>query len=117
MYPPVAFTPQHLALTPVTDNVPNYAHYASPMIHLVTGEMITSYKRLMHDPTTAETWQTAFGKDFGSMTQGGNKTGQKGTDSIFMMKHGEIVTAKKEGKKFTFARIVVEYRPQKEDPH
>ena len=32
-----------------------------------------------------EIWQTAFGKDFGGMTQGDNKTGQKGTNSIFVM--------------------------------
>jgi hypothetical protein len=43
--------------------VPNYAHFVS----LTTGEIITSYKRLMHNPKTAEVWQTAFGKDFGSM--------------------------------------------------
>ncbi len=31
----------------------------------------------MHDPVTAEVWQTAFGKDFGGMAQGDDKTGQK----------------------------------------
>ncbi len=50
------------------------------MVHPVTGETISSYKKLMHDPATAETWQTAFGKDFGGMTQGDDKTGQKGSD-------------------------------------
>jgi hypothetical protein len=30
----------------------------------------------MHDPATMEIWQTAFGKDFGSMVQGDNKMGQ-----------------------------------------
>jgi hypothetical protein len=44
----------------------------------------------MHDPATAEVWQTAFGKDFGGMTQGDNKTGQKGTNSVFVMTHKEI---------------------------
>jgi hypothetical protein len=44
----------------------------------------------MHDPTTAETWQTAFGKDFRSMAQGDNKTGQKGTNSIFVMSDDKI---------------------------
>ena len=50
-----------------------------------TPETITSYKRLMHDPATAEVWQTVFGKDFGGMAQGNDKTGQKGTNSIFVM--------------------------------
>jgi hypothetical protein len=99
------------------DTIPNYAHYASPMVHPTTGETINSYKRLMHDPATAEIWQTAFGKDFGGMAQGDEKTGQKGTNSIFVMEHDEITTAKKDGKQFTYARIVVDYRPQKEDPN
>ena len=44
----------------------------------------------MHDPATAKVWQTAFGKDFGGMAQGDNKTGQKGTNSIFVMTHDEV---------------------------
>ena len=48
---------------------------ATPMVHPTTGEMISSYKRLMHDPVTAEIWQTAFGNDFGGMARGDDKTG------------------------------------------
>ena len=62
-----------------------------PMIHPTTGEMITSYKKLMHDPATMEIWQTAFGKDCGGMAQGDNLTGQKGTNSIFVMTHNKIL--------------------------
>ncbi len=83
----------------------NFEHYANPMVHPVTGRTISSYKKLMHDPATAEVWQTAFGKDFGGMAQGCNKTGQKGTNAM---------AAKK---KFTHANPVVNYCPQKEDPH
>ncbi len=61
-----------------------------PMVHPTTGETISSYKRLMHNPATAEVWQTAFGQDFGGMAQGDNKTGQKGTNSIFVMMHDKI---------------------------
>jgi hypothetical protein len=61
------------------------------MIHPTTDKTISSYKKLMHDPTTAETWKTAFGKDFGRMAQGNKKTGQKGTNSIFIMTHVEGV--------------------------
>jgi hypothetical protein len=35
-------------------------------------------------------WQTAFGKDFGAMAQGCNKTKQKGTNAMFVMTHDEI---------------------------
>jgi hypothetical protein len=44
-----------------------FEHFASPMVHPVMGETISSYKKLMNDPTTAEIWQTAFRKDFGGM--------------------------------------------------
>ena len=95
----------------------NYEHYANPMVHPVTGRTITSYKKLMHDPATAEVWQTAFGKDFGGMAQGCDKTGQKGTNAMFVMSHDEIHAAKQANKFFTYANPVVDYRPQKEDPH
>ncbi len=68
----------------------NFEHYANLMVHPVTGCTITSYKKLMHDPMMAEIWQTAFGKDFGGMAQGCNKTGQKGTNAMFVMRHDEI---------------------------
>ncbi len=71
----------------------------------------------MHNPTTAEVWQTAFGKDFGEMAQGDNKTGQKGTNAMFIMTHDEISQAIREKKNFTFANPVVDYRPQKKDLH
>jgi hypothetical protein len=71
------------------------------MVHPTTGKTITSYKRLMHDPPTADVWQTAFGKDFGGMAQGYNKTGQKGTNSVFFMTHKEIDVAIKAGHKWT----------------
>ena len=71
----------------------------------------------MNDAETAEVWQTAFGKDFGGMAQGDDKTGQKGTNSVFVMTHKEIDIAKKAGHKWTYTRIVVNFRPQKEDPN
>ena len=48
----------------------NLKHYANSMVHLVTDDTITSYKKSMKDPATAEIWQTAFGKEFGGMAQG-----------------------------------------------
>jgi hypothetical protein len=92
-------------------------HYANPMVHPVMGHIISSYQKLMHDPATAEVWQTAFGKDFGGMAQGCNKTGQKGTSAMFVMTHDEIRHALAAKKFFTYANPVVDYRPQKDDPH
>ncbi len=71
------FTPQKLVPPTYTDST-NYTHVAAPMIHPTTGQIISSYKRLMNDPATAEVWQTAFGKDFGGMAQGDRKQGKEG---------------------------------------
>jgi hypothetical protein len=60
-----------------------------PMVPPKPGKTISSYKRLMHNPTTAEIWQTAFGKDFGGMAQGNLKTGQKGMNSIGRMQRSK----------------------------
>ena len=94
-----------------------FEHFACPMVHPITGIMISSYKKLMHDPATAKVWQTAFGKEFGGMAQGDNKTGQKGTNTIFVMKHNELAKMLQAGKKITFAHPVVDHRPQKENPN
>jgi hypothetical protein len=94
----------------------NFEHLAMPMIHPTTGETITSYKKLMHNPATMEIWQTAFGKDFGGMVQGDNKTGQKGTNSIFVMTHNEILLIPAD-QTVTYVRVVVDFCPQKADPH
>jgi hypothetical protein len=71
----------------------------------------------MHDPAMAEVWQMVFGKDFGGMAQGDDKTGQKGTNSIFVVTHTKIKQAYVDKVTFTYAQIVVDFRPQKEDPY
>ena len=118
LYSPPVFAQRNYVHHNFFKNVPNYAHYASPMVHPTTGETISSYKRLMHDLATAEVWQTAFGKDFGGMAQGDDKTGQKGTNSIFVMTHAKIKQAYADKVNFTtYAKIVVDFRPQKENPY
>ena len=87
---PDLYTPTKLRPNYGTTFTFDFQQVATPMVHPTTGETISSYKRLMHDPDTAEIWQTAFGKDFGGMVQGDKKTGQKGTNSIFIMTHDEI---------------------------
>ncbi len=88
-------SPQHFTpkiLQPKEDaTAANLEHLAMPMVHPTMGETISSYKKLMNNPATMEIWQTAFGKDFGGMAQGDKKTGQKGTNAIFVMTHAEIL--------------------------
>ena len=77
-------------------------------------ESIANYKKLARDPILREIWTTAMGKEFGNMAQGDKKTGTKGTDSIFVMTHEQIKNIPCDHV-VTYARLVVNYRPQKED--
>jgi hypothetical protein len=65
-------------------------HMCAGVTHPVTGQTITNYKKLATMPEFTETWETAFCKEFGNQAQGGNKTGEKGTDTLFVMDHDEI---------------------------
>jgi hypothetical protein len=82
------------------------------VVHPITGEMITQYRKLMKDPVTKEVWTTSWGKEWGRMAQGDNKTGEKGTNSIFVLNHEAIANIPKD-RVVTYARIVVDFRPQK----
>jgi hypothetical protein len=84
------FTLRNLIQRAVLPFAHHFEHYANPSVHPLTGETISSYKKLMHDPATAEIWQTAFEKDVGGIAQGNNKTGQKGANAMFAMTHEEI---------------------------
>ena len=108
------FIPTKLCAKPSA--IVNYAHYAMPMIHHITGEHISSYKRLMNDPTTSEIWMTAFRKDFGAMNQGDDKTGQPGTNAMFVMNPANVPNIPKD-RTCTYARVVVDHCPQQADPN
>ncbi len=69
----------------------------------------------MNDPATVQVWMTVFGKDFGGMSQGDNKTGQKGTNAMSIMLPMDVPKIPKD--RVTYARVVVDHRPQKEDPN
>ncbi len=113
----LTFTPMAL-LPSILKNAPSHTeHFALPMVHPVTGETISGYKKIINDPATAEIWQMAFIKDFGGMVQGDNKTGQKETNAILVMMHDEIRHVLRQNKKFTYGNLVVDYRLQKEDPN
>jgi hypothetical protein len=82
---------RHNGLDPHPDTLPaNMNHYANPMVHPVTGNIVSSYKKAMHDADIGNLWQTAFGKEFGGLAQGDNKTKTMGTNAIFVMTHKDI---------------------------
>ena len=91
-------------------------HFCAPVVHPVTGETISKYRKLMRDSVLGEIWSTAFGKEFGNLAQGDDRTGEKGSNCIFVMTHDEILHILKD-RVVTYGRIVVDYRPQKDDPN
>ena len=110
------FVPRNLEQSHQATSCPgNLKHYMNPAVHPVTGDTYTSYKKAMKDPAIADVWMTAFGKDFGGLAQGDDKTKTKGTNAIFVMTHADI--DRLPGKKYTYANIVLDHRPQKEDPN
>ena len=42
-------------------------HFYAPVIHPVSGEIISKYQTLASDPVTKETWTTAWGKEWGNL--------------------------------------------------
>ena len=100
---------------PLYNNL-NPRHYCAPVIHPTTGEIITKYSKLANEPETREVWTTAFGKEFGSIAQGENITGAKGTDILFILTHQDIRDIPTD-RVVTYGRLVVNFLPQKEDPN
>ena len=64
--PNEAFRQQALGPRPSTVT-PNLQHYANPMVHPVTGNIISRYKKAIKDPSIAKLWKTDFGKEFGGL--------------------------------------------------
>ena len=106
------------AAKPTNAHDADLEHYCAPVVYHVTGVTITQYKKLANDPVTSEIWKEhAFGKEFGRMAQCDARSGTKGKNCIFVMSHDETAQMRAKGKKPTYARVVVDFRPQKEDPN
>jgi hypothetical protein len=112
LYTPKQLIPDHLPSNDTEDT--EFSHYANGVVHPITKETITKYEKLANDPVTSEVWTKAMSKELGRLAQGFE--GTKGTETIFFMTHDEIANIPKD-RTVTYARIVVDYRPQKEDPN
>ena len=53
----------------------------------VPEKTIDKYEELANDPLMHEIWTISFGKELGGLTQGDNKTGAAGTNTIFFLDH------------------------------
>jgi len=58
----------------------------------------------------------SFGKDFGGMAQGDKKTGQMGTNTMFVMNPVDIPNIPKD-RMVTYAQVVVDHHTEKADPN
>lgn len=87
-------------------------HLCASVVHPTTGETITSYQKLANDEEMQETWTTGLGKEFRNLAQGNNKTGTPGMDVIHVMDLEQIRNIPTD-RGVTYARIVVDFRPQK----
>ena len=89
-------------------------HMANGVVHPVTKETITKYKKLISDPLLRKTWLEAMCRELGRLAQGYGDV--KGTNTVRFMSLDEIKNIPKD-RIVSYARIVVDYRPQKMDPN
>ena len=87
------------------DNITKHSAY-SGVVHPVTKETITNYRKLIEDPITREIWLEAMAKELGRLAQGYKDT--KGTNTVEFMDLDEIAAIPKH-KVVTYARIVVDF--------
>ena len=71
---------EELKRTAISANPTTLEEVANGVVHPVTKETITKYKKLIEDPLLRETWSKAMCKELGRLCQGFGRT--KGTDTM-----------------------------------
>ena len=88
--------------------------YANGVVHPTTNETLTKYEQLISAPELRDIWMRAMCKELGRLAHGYGDT--KGTNTIHFMSLDEIKQIPGD-RTVTYARIVVDYQPQKTDPN
>ncbi len=89
--------------------------YCNGLVHPVTKETITQYRKLIKDPLLRDLWLKAIIKERHCLAQG--CTGiTKGTNTIFFLSYAYICNIPSD-RTVTYTQIVIDHRPQKEDPN
>ena len=104
---------EELKRTPIDATPTVLEEVANCVVHPVTKETITKSKKLIEDPLLRETWSKAMCKELGRLCQGFGET--EGTNTMRFFDPEGIKNITKD-RVVTYARIVVDYRPQKADP-
>ncbi len=89
--------------------------YCYGVVHPVTKETITHYRKLIKDPLLKNLWIKAMSKELHCLAQGCPGV-TKGTNTIYYLSHVDICKIPQD-RTVTYARIVINHRPQKEDPN
>ena len=110
------FTPQKFNILHIMKDALGIKQSFSLVINVTTSETINRYQKLQHNPELKYTWNTAFGKEFGSLVQGNNKTDVVGTNSIYVMEPQDILKIPKD-RTFSYGCIFIDYREQNADPN
>ena len=84
--------------------------FANAIIDPENGKQM-EYRHLIRDPRYREVWSASFAREVQQFAKGNEKI--NGTDTIFFIPKGKVP----KGRRVTYGRIVVDYRPQKDDPH
>jgi hypothetical protein len=93
----------------------NIEEVCNGVVHPITTEMITKYTKLIYDPALKGLSVPAMSKELHHLAQG--KEGiTVGTNIIFYLTHDEIRWILKDHT-ITYARIVIDRHPQKDDPN
>ncbi len=89
--------------------------YCYGVVHPVTKKTITHYRNLIKDPLLKDLWIKAMSKELHRLAQGCPGV-TKGTNNIVYLSHSDICKIPQD-RTVTYARIVIDHRPQKEDSH
>ena len=68
------------------------------------------------NPELREVWETGFGKEWGSLSQGDMITGAKVIDTFKILRPEQVLLIPNDCV-VTYKNTVVDYRPQKDDPN
>ncbi len=111
---PAVTVPRCLSQNQYTGLMIELEEYCNGMIHPVTKETWTHYRKLIKDPLLKELWIKAMKKELHCVAQLCPGV-TKGTNTIFFLWHADICNIPKE-RTVTYACIVIDHRPQKWDP-
>jgi hypothetical protein len=81
--------------------------YCCSVVHPVTKETITQYRKLMKEPLLKNLWTKAMSKELHRLAQGWPGI-TKGTNTIFYLSHAEILSIPKD-RTVTYGRIVIDH--------